>query len=374
MSTSGSEPDDDIPPAEVCQRLCEEFAAVTQTDSACAQFYLQDRAWNLERSVSDYFDDRRGGSGMKVDDDRANIVVVVDGSKESLAAAATAMLVEGLTSHPQTSQQLQVSQPDHDLQTQKPDSLKFISWNIDGIDEKNLLLRTKAVISYVVRHDADVVFLQEVVPASSKVLEKHLPQYKMVLGTPEEEGYYTAVLLKKDTVSYKCDTVFGFSNTSMGRTLTHIDVSFNGYPLTLMNTHLESTAEFSAARKDQLKKCFKACRKEPEDKTVIFAGDLNLRDSEMQELGGVPPGFEDMWESCGRRKEATYTWDLTRNDNLIWNARFKPRCRFDRVYLRRSKPARITPAFFGLIGLERLKPHTCFPSDHWGLLCHFYVT
>lgn len=374
MSNSGSDTDDDIPPSDVCQKLCEEFAAVTETDTACAQFYLQDRKWNLQRSVSDYFDDRSGASGMKVDGDRANIVVVVDGSQQSLAAAATAMLVEGLTSHAETSRQEQVaSLPRHDA-PQQPELLKFISWNIDGIDDKNLLLRTKAVAAYIEKYEADVVFLQEVVPTSAKVLEKALQKYRLILGNPQGEGYFTVVLLKKDTVCYKSDTVFGFSNTSMGRTVTYVDASFNGHPLTLMNTHLESTAEFADARKLQLGKCFKTCIKEPEDKTVIFGGDLNLRDSEVEDLGGVPHSMEDMWEACGRRKEATYTWDLTRNDNLIWNGRFKPRCRFDRAYLRRSKPAHFKPAFFGLIGLERLKPHTCFPSDHWGLLCHFYVT
>jgi len=44
------ETDCDIPDRETCQKLTEQFAEITGTDEACAQFYLQDRNWNLEVS------------------------------------------------------------------------------------------------------------------------------------------------------------------------------------------------------------------------------------------------------------------------------------------------------------------------------------
>lgn len=47
MSSSSSE-DDNIPPAEECERRCQEFAAITDTDTACAMFFLQDREWDVE--------------------------------------------------------------------------------------------------------------------------------------------------------------------------------------------------------------------------------------------------------------------------------------------------------------------------------------
>lgn len=53
-----------------------------------------------------------------------------------------------------------------------------------------------------------------------------------------------------------------------------------------------------------------------EDATVIFAGDLNLRDKELDSIGGIPAGMEDVWISSGSRKECQYTWDMTRNSNL----------------------------------------------------------
>ncbi len=72
----------------------------------------------------------------------------------------------------------------------------------------------------------------------------------------------------------------------------------------------------------------------------------------------------DVWIETGQRKEVQFTWDMTRNDNLLFEGKFKPRCRFDRVYLRQSMPPTVEAINFGLIGLKRLKPHVCFPRYH----------
>lgn len=40
--------DSDIPDRDTCQKLTEQFAEITGTNEACAQFYLQDRKWDLE--------------------------------------------------------------------------------------------------------------------------------------------------------------------------------------------------------------------------------------------------------------------------------------------------------------------------------------
>ncbi|KFM83516.1 hypothetical protein X975_16956, partial [Stegodyphus mimosarum] len=47
MSSDESD-NEDIPEVAECERLVQEFAKVTGTDTACAQFYLQDRKWNLD--------------------------------------------------------------------------------------------------------------------------------------------------------------------------------------------------------------------------------------------------------------------------------------------------------------------------------------
>ena len=42
---------------------------------------------------------------------------------------------------------------------------------------------------------------------------------------------------------------------------------------------------------------------------------------------GLPVGARDVWEELGSRAEVRYTWDLTRNTNLEWAGKWKPRCR-----------------------------------------------
>lgn len=80
----------------------------------------------------------------------------------------------------------------------------------------------------------------------------------------------------------------------------------------------------------------------------------------------------DLWQMTGSRKEAEFTWDMSRNTNLEWAWEFKPRCRFDRIYIRHSKPKSvIIPKYFELIGLEKIASCGLFPSDHWGIMTHF---
>ena len=80
----------------------------------------------------------------------------------------------------------------------------------------------------------------------------------------------------------------------------------------------------------------------------------------------------DLWQTTGSRKEAQFTWDMSRNTNLEWAGRFKPHCRFDRIYIRHSKPKSVfIPTYFKLIGLEKTPSCGLFPSDHWGIMTHF---
>ena len=135
----------------------------------------------------------------------------------------------------------------------------------------------------------------------------------------------------------------------------------------LLNTHLESTQEHSDERVRQLEKCLDIMTRRPGDRTVIFGGDLNMRDKEVAKVGGLPPEVKDVWEDLGRREEVRYTWDLQRNSNLEWAGKWKPKCRFDRVYIRFSDTNNVIADQFGLVGLEKVAGTQAFPSDHWGI-------
>ncbi|GFT07532.1 tyrosyl-DNA phosphodiesterase 2 [Nephila pilipes] len=328
MSSDDSDNSEDIPEVSECQRLCECFAEITGTDEACAQFYLQDRKWDLDRSVNDFFEDRNNKGAVRVNDKKeAEVVVVVDGSCEGLAAAATAMLAESaLCRGAKSSQKRKFSEtcktPSSSEKKESSPVLRFITWNIDGLDEKNLMLRTKAVCKTILNEQADIVFVQEVVPTSAEYFLKNLTDYHCLFGN--EVGYFIGTFLKKSTVSYTDFKIIDF-NTRMMRNALKINAVYQNRNLILINSHLESTVEGCDERKEQLQLMFKEVLATPDDTTTIFAGDLNLREKELNKLGGLPAGIEDLWIACGQRKECAYTFDMTRNDNLIINGKFKPR-------------------------------------------------
>jgi endonuclease/exonuclease/phosphatase (EEP) superfamily protein YafD len=49
----------------------------------------------------------------------------------------------------------------------------------------------------------------------------------------------------------------------------------------LLNAHLESTAQYKEARVQQLKSAFREMSQKSRTHSVLFAGDLNLRDPEV---------------------------------------------------------------------------------------------
>ncbi|GLH00419.1 Protein of unknown function, partial [Gryllus bimaculatus] len=137
--------------------------------------------------------------------------------------------------------------------------------------------------------------------------------------------------------------------------------------LHFFNTHLESESEFGDERKRQLKKMFEAVQNIPETETVIFGGDLNVIDQELDSLGGIPPGIDDLWITCGSRKEYQYTWDMQQNTNIKFPGRFKPKFRLDRLYVRHAHPRTLVPKHFGLLGMQKVINNQLYPSDHWAL-------
>ncbi|PSN48789.1 Tyrosyl-DNA phosphodiesterase 2 [Blattella germanica] len=222
-----------------------------------------------------------------------------------------------------------------------------------------------------VEEKPDIVFLQEMIPDTFSYVESKLPEYMCIAGN--NEGYFVATLLRKFTVYYDSHNIIEHPGSLMERNMLTVEAHIGKLQLQLINTHLESTKDHASERIKQLKDCFKLAQDFPEGKTVLLAGDLNLRDKELVSAGGIPPGFEDLWVSCGSRKECQFTWDMIRNMNKEMPGKFKPRFRFDRAYLRNSHPKKVTPVHFGLVGIEKVLNTQCFPSDHWGLHIHFNI-
>jgi tyrosyl-DNA phosphodiesterase 2 len=228
-----------------------------------------------------------------------------------------------------------------------------------------------------------------VVKYSEKLLREKLTGYDLITGESfrnlstqnVSSSYYTSILIKKNTCKINSKDLINFQNTTMGRNLLELKIIYkNSVKLCVMTSHLESTADFSKERIEQLRTCFNHMIKQDKDMIVLFGGDLNLRDSELDSIGGSPKDIYDIWESTGKRKECLYTWDCMRNSNLKMNGKFKPRCRFDRLFYRPStqdmhrrvetdKPVNLIlmPVYFELEGLEKVKSCGRFCSDHWAI-------
>uniref|UniRef100_A0A9J7XR72 Tyrosyl-DNA phosphodiesterase 2 n=1 Tax=Cyprinus carpio carpio TaxID=630221 RepID=A0A9J7XR72_CYPCA len=229
-----------------------------------------------------------------------------------------------------------------DEQKTQSSHLTLLSWNIDGLDPDNVFERAKGLLS-------------------------HLGKSFGVLGS--EDGYFTGILLRKDRVQFLQSNIVKYPTTEMGRNLLIAHASFLGHPICIMTSHLESCKESSQERLNQLRRVWKWMKEAPQDHTVIFGGDTNLRDWEVKKLGGLPDGISDVWEMLGKPEESRYTWDTSINDNKeIPNS---IRLRFDRLFLRAAaEGAKLRPDSMTLIGLEKLKCDY-FISDHWGILCTF---
>ncbi|XP_023321755.1 tyrosyl-DNA phosphodiesterase 2-like [Eurytemora carolleeae] len=340
MSSSDEGPNID---AATAQKLVKEFEGISNTDEIFAQFMLQENDWDLSKALNAFFADKVEKKRKLEEELRELPDVDVPGP--SIESA----LKEGL------------------LTTRAPETLNVVSWNIDGLDQKNLQKRTEAVCKILELENADIVFLQEVIPETFSYIESKLSiGYECIPGNPGD--YFVATLLRRGRIYKDESRIIPFPGSVMGRHLLSVSAHFGQVKLDLLNTHLESTKDHAEERKIQLKKSLEIMKSVGEERNVMFGGDLNMRDKELQEVGGLPPGARDCWEACGRRKEAEFTWDISRNTNLEWPGKFKPRCRFDRIYLKPCSGFSAAPKHFGLIGLQKVSGTQSYPSDHWGLL------
>lgn len=340
MADSDSEAN--IPDGATAQKLVKEFEGITNTDEAFAQFCLQEADWDLSRALNSHFASVCQEAEARLEAAARPAEAETSGPKRTISEA----LEEGI------------------LTTRPPDSLTLISWNIDGLDKHNLRQRTKAVCKIIKEEGADIVFLQEVIPETLAYIQEKLSDYHCIPGS--QEAYFVCTLLRRGRVYFDKSKIIPFSNTTMGRHLLAVSAHCGQVRFDLLNTHLESTAEYAEERKAQLRKSLEIISARPKNQTVIYGGDLNMRDSELAAVGGLPIGLRDCWEACGRRKEAEFTWDLTRNSNLEWQGKFRPRCRFDRLYLRGQSTT--AAKHFGLVGLQKVAGTQSYPSDHWGLI------
>lgn len=355
---------------ETRSRLCEQFAIVTGSDSAVAQCYLAENDWDMERALNSFFEADMESVFEVEDPEEKNDDRPSSKRKETdLDAPETkrkmnskpADCIDLTEDEPACSNSKRSSEDEGD------GKLSLISWNVDGLDTLNLAERARGLCSYLALYTPDVVFLQELVPQYLQYLKKRAVSYQIVEGN--EDGYFTALMLKKSRVKLQSSEIIPYPTTQMIRNLLRAKVSFLGQEFCLMTSHLESCKDQAAERMKQLKVVLQNITEEPDNTTVIFGGDTNLRDSEVALVGGLPPGVIDVWEELGKQEHCRYTWDTKMNSNK--DVPYISRCRFDRIYLRPAKTeVKVHPEHMALVGMEKLDCGS-YTSDHWGIYCSF---
>ncbi|VDN03948.1 unnamed protein product [Thelazia callipaeda] len=300
-----------------CEEAMRKFIEITETNEACAHFFLQDFNWEL-----------------KATDDITDSVTLK-------------------TTHN--------SDPNTPVRNFV---LSVMSWNIDGIDDKNLSSRFIAICYTISNTAPDVVFLQEMTSNLVTQIKKNLGgEYSILVASPDQP-YFTVVLLKP-FINLVYHKVIPYPTTNMGRAMQLVEASISGHRVILLNTHLESTKNAFEARISQINTCFKELQQLDDGRTVmIFGGDLNIRDAEMPTL---PSGFSDAWIEAGSNKTYKFTWDTLLNDNKFSGS---ARHRFDRIIFKSG--GAFSNVNFSFEGQRRIRSSLCFPSDHWAILTHFY--
>ncbi|XP_024150417.1 tyrosyl-DNA phosphodiesterase 2 isoform X1 [Oryzias melastigma] len=338
--------------------LCDEFATITGTDSAVAQCYLAENDWEMQRALNSFFEaDMERVFAEDLEDD-ANPTPKKQKTEEQPPANCIDLTGDSPASLCKSAEE-------------DEKKLSLISWNVDGLDTDNLGERARGLCSYLVLYTPDVVFLQELIPPYVQYLKKRAVSY-LIIEAGGDDAYFTGMMLKKSRVKFLESDIVTYPTTQMMRNLLVAQVTFKGHKLCLMTSHLESCKGHAQERMKQLREVMQRMKDAPDDVTVLFGGDTNLRDTEVVKVG-LPAGVCDVWEKLGKQEHCRYTWDTKANSNKT--VPFVSRCRFDRVYLRpatKEGVPQLAPDHMALVGLEKLDCGR-YTSDHWGIYCSFTV-
>ena len=195
-------------------------------------------------------------------------------------------------------------------------TLSIYSWNVNGIGDIYGESRMNKMCDIVVKQDADIIFLQEVVVPMYEALSNILPRYNYrPLNNIATVScvYFTAAFIKNKGSDFNISIIessrIPFPSSEMGRDYCinkiRIEKNQRYHDLTVINTHLESLKEYSEVRKSQLKQCLSNI--DIMNGTGFLIGDLNIRENEMKEIKSSKK-FYDVWEDHNKDIAEKNTW------------------------------------------------------------------
>ncbi|MES1905134.1 MAG: Tyrosyl-DNA phosphodiesterase 2 [Paramarteilia canceri] len=317
-------------------KLSEDFVQKTATDSACAMYFLQKNDWEIEEAISDF--------------KNSNIF-----------------------------QSKKISKPSPNLEKDFEKDFSILTWNIDGLDERSQKSRFSAVLLEIESLKPTVIHLQEVTETFLELFRSSNLALLYLVVEPEicdRTTYFVCTLYSKDieliTIQYIC-----YEKSVMGRGMLICNFQLNNeINLLSLNTHLESTSQYSGERIAQLAKAIKNISSVSFSNVdmAFIAGDLNLREKEVVQNKNLFLDLNDSWVESGKDASTQFTWDTKLNHNsMLNNKSFKIRMRMDRIYFKIRDKSQIVQKSFNLCGKIFLKASQLFPSDHFGIFSVFKI-
>ncbi len=234
--------------------------------------------------------------------------------------------------------------------------MKLVSWNLNGLEDKHLDMRTEAAMFQILLgapieaaiapdftpNTPDIVLLQEVV---ERTYFAHIKPHLQAAGftlfpkAPGMRSYFEVIAVKQ---KIQDATQQAFPYSQQGRELSTITLD----GLTVMTAHLESMNPGKHERIDQAQSIIKQMS---ELGPCVFAGDTNLRKEEWERLEHA--NIIDAWCEAGEPKHHRITWRQAQRNS-----------RFDRVWLHQ-----VGVKSFETFGKEKIPTLDVSPSDHYGV-------
>jgi endonuclease/exonuclease/phosphatase family metal-dependent hydrolase len=246
-------------------------------------------------------------------------------------------------------------------------AVRFVTWNIDGLNERALDERTEAAVFTSIlgaRLDQlqsgkakpslppDVIVFQEIVAHTFTAhISQHLPAGDFsVLPTEAPDRQVFEVVAFREPYVLRAYEQVPLVNSEYGRILHIVDLTDGaGKDVRVLTGHFDSGKDSGKIRTAQLKQIAEHLLS---GVPSVFGGDANMRKAEW-EAQRDKVGIVDTWEALGELSATRYTWQ-----------RDEYKARFDRVFTSPGFKARS----MGALGVEKLPGLDATISDHIGLV------
>ena len=266
--------------------------------------------------------------------------------------------------------------------------VSVLNYNIDGLGV-DLSVRTNACIDIILKQNADIVTLQEVIDPIRDLLIFFMDNagYKNASGceTPSCK-YYTMMFVKTHfSVLDSRRVPFRKSQSRMGRDILISLIKSSNTKFEVLTSHLESTKEHFSTRCKQLKEIYDDYLFRESSGPVIFCGDTNLSFNVKQRVADEV--FALGSDGLSRIDDAYKVSRAPTAFSSTWARRFGPpggktvRCRFDRFYSNRRRVQVISfddGGFYvtgkeGIEGVNSAVSGYDTPSDHFAVIVKYGI-